>query len=163
MIYVTVSGMSLPFWRLIKKMDEIAGQIDEEVLIQGGADYTPSHAKYVKYLRREEAMNITKDARLVVSHAGAGTIINAIHFAIPIIIVPRLKRLKEHYSDHQLELAKKLESRKGIKVIYDVNVIKDSLDFSEEPNFDSVGKDRLTGAIKQFVDRLARLQARKNG
>jgi len=40
MIFVTVGTHDQGFERLVKKMDEIAGQIDEEVVIQVGyTDY----------------------------------------------------------------------------------------------------------------------------
>lgn len=153
MIFVTVSGMSLPFWRLIKKMDEIAGRIDEEVLIQGGAEYNAVNARYVKYLRREEASDTIRDARLVIAHAGAGTLIKAIAFNTPIVIVPRLKKLKEHHSDHQLELAEKLEGREGIKVVYDVDELEASLDFSIAPK-KSHETNGMIEAISSYINGL---------
>ena len=42
MIFVTVGTHDQGFKRLVKKMDEIAGQIDEEVVMQiGSTDYKP--------------------------------------------------------------------------------------------------------------------------
>lgn len=155
MIYVTVSGLPLSFTRLIEKMDEIAGEIKEEVLIQGVTDYEAKHAKYEKYFPREKAEQLIKNARLVISHAGIGTIICAIQFGTPIIIVPRLQRLKEHYNDHQLEIARAMEGRKGIKVAYDIDKLKDVLNFSEIPQMGS-GRAKLIQTIKSYVDSLTR-------
>ncbi len=163
MIFVTVSLDLHPFHRLIRKMDEIAGQLDEEVIIQGGIDYEAKNAKYLKWIPRNKMQEPVVQARLVVTHAGIGAILLAMQHRKPLIIVPRMKKYKEHHNDHQLQVARQIQGRRGIKVVYDVDNLRDMLDFSEEPNFDSVGKDRLTGAIKQFVDRLARLQVRKNG
>lgn len=150
MIYVSTGGSVLPFLRLIKKMDEIAGEIDEKVIIQGGVNYIAKHAEYKNYLSREEADETVRQARLVISHAGAGITVKAIEFLTPIIIVPRLAKLNEHFNDHQLELATVLEERKGIKVIYDIDLLKEAISFSEisQPG---TGRKKLVEAIREYV------------
>lgn len=152
MIYVTVSGLPLPFMRLIKKMDEIAGNIQEEVIIQSGVDYTAKQAKYAKYFSRKEADQLIERARLVISHAGIGTIICAIQSGTPLIIVPRLKKFNEHYNDHQLEIADAMQQRAGIKVIYDVDELNGVLAFSEIPQI-GTGKAKLVETIKSYVEK----------
>jgi len=150
MIYVSTGGSVLPFLRLIKKMDEIAGEIDEKVIIQGGVNYIAKHAEYKNYLSREEADETVRQARLVISHAGAGITVKAIEFLTPIIIVPRLAKLNEHFNDHQLELATVLEERKGIKVIYDIDLLKEAISFSEIPQ-PGTGRKKLVEAIREYV------------
>lgn len=150
MIYVSTGGSVLPFLRLIKKMDEIAGEIDEKVIIQGGVNYIAKHAEYKNYLSREEADETVRQARLVISHAGVGIAIKAIEFLTPIIIVPRLAKLNEHFNDHQLELATVLEERKGIKVIYDIDLLKEAISFSGIPQ-PGTGRKKLVEAIREYV------------
>lgn len=152
MIFVTVSLDLHPFHRLIRKMDEIAGQLDEEVVIQGGIDYEAKNAKYLKSTSREKALELLTQARLVVSHAGIGTIILAIQHHKPLIIVPRMKKYKEHHNDHQLQVAKQIQGRRGIKVVYDVDNLRDMLDFSEKSSFNSDGTKALTCNIKLFIN-----------
>lgn len=154
MIYVTTSGMPLPFRRLIKKMDDLAGQIAEEVVIQGAVEYEAKSASYFRYFRRHEADEKLRTARLIVSHAGAGTIIKAIEYSTPIIILPRLKSLNEHYSDHQMELARAIEGRKGVKVIYDINELDNILDFNEKPEKAESADSGITQAIKSYINSL---------
>lgn len=154
MIYATTSGMPFPFWRLIKKMDDIAGQIEEEVVIQGAVDYETRNASYFRYFRRHEADDMLRKARLIVSHAGAGTIIKAIEYSTPIIILPRLKKLNEHYSDHQIELARAMDGRKGIKVIYDIDELDNVLDFSEKPENTEGINSGITQDIKSYINSL---------
>lgn len=151
MIYVSTGGSVLPFSRLVTKMDEIAGEINEEVYIQGGLEYNARYAKYSRYFPREKALELMKEARLVVSHAGAGTILDSINVSVPIIIVPRLKKFNEHFNDHQLDLAKVLEGRQGIKVVYDVDKLKEELNFTEIP-VSSSKKINLINAIKSYLE-----------
>lgn len=154
MIYVTASGVPLAFRRLIEKMDKIAADLEEEVIIQGGYDYAAKNATYHKYFPRRQADKHIQNARLIVSHAGIGTIINALQYRKPIIIIPRLKKYNEHFNDHQLEIAEALRERKGIKVIYDVEELEDSLSFSERPDI-GAGRKRLINTIKSYVENIS--------
>ena len=152
MIYTTVSGTPLPFLRLIKTMDEIAGVIGEEVVIQGAIEFDAQNAVYEKYYSREQASKLIKDARLVISHAGIGTIIETIRNQTPLIIVPRRKELNEHFNDHQMEIAKACEDREGIKVIYKVDQLKDAVNFSQAPSKSTEKQIQIINTIKSFVD-----------
>lgn len=48
-------------------------------------------------------------ARMVIAHAGMGTILSALKQDKPIIIVPRLASLKEHRNDHQIATAMRMD------------------------------------------------------
>lgn len=102
MIFVT-TGVQMPFDRLICKMDEIAGRIDEEVIMQiGQSQYIPVHAKYFRLMENDKIKKLNRDARVVVSHAGIGSILTALEQHTPVLILPRLKMLGEAWDDHQL-------------------------------------------------------------
>jgi len=118
-------GMHLQgFERLVKKMDEIAKNIDEEVVIQRGyTKFKPEHAKCFDFKREDYLNEIFKESRLIISHAGAGTILTIMSLGKPCIIVPRLKKYDEHIDDQQIELAEHLK-HKGIKVTYDVDELE---------------------------------------
>ncbi len=111
MIFVTVGLHNQGFDRLIKKMDEIAGTIDEDVIMQiGHTNYTPKNATYFRFKDDfSEIVNLNKNARLVVCHGGAGSIIAALEQKTPVIAVPRLKKFREHLNDHQFEISPGLE------------------------------------------------------
>ena len=52
MIFVTTGTHSQGFDRLIQKMDEIAGKINEEVIMQiGSAKYKPKNAKFFNFIK----------------------------------------------------------------------------------------------------------------
>ena len=77
MIFV-VTGTQLPFDRLIKMLDEIAPQLDEEIVAQvNGSQYLPHHVNTIDILPPDEFDKLFKRARLIVAHAGIGTIISA--------------------------------------------------------------------------------------
>ncbi len=47
----------------------------------------------------------------MISHGGAGTIINALLKKKPVVIVPRMQRFKEHTNNHQVDLALALDAK----------------------------------------------------
>lgn len=114
MIFVTV-GTQLPFDRLINAMDKISSDISEDVIAQiGNTNCTPVNMKYYKSIDPRDFDSILNKCRIVVSHAGIGSILTARRFNKPIIIVPRVARLSEHRNDHQLATAKQVSNKGGI-------------------------------------------------
>lgn len=146
MIFVTI-GVMYGFERLVRKMDEIAGEITEEVVMQiGETAYKPKYSKYFNYVSREEMENFYKTARVVVGHAGVGTITKALEYGKPVIFVPRIKKYKETINDHQLEIAQELESEGAGTIVYEVENLKAALE--------TVKKDRIYQVENSLVERL---------
>lgn len=129
MIFITVGTHNQGFERLVKKMDEIAGKIDEEVVMQiGFTDYEPKNAKWFKFVDIDEIMDFYKNADVIISHAGAGTLLDALSFEKPVIAVPRLKKFGEHIDDQQLELAEALENKGQIMAVYQIDDLERFID-----------------------------------
>jgi UDP-N-acetylglucosamine transferase subunit ALG13 len=104
------------------KMDEIASRIEEEVVMQIGAtDYEPAHARYFRYIDDDTMVEYMQQARLIISHAGAGTLLTLSSVGRSAILVPRLKKFGEAIDDHQLELAGVMAKNGSMTVISDVD------------------------------------------
>jgi UDP-N-acetylglucosamine transferase subunit ALG13 len=102
MILVTVGTHPQGFERLVKAADELAADLDEEVVIQyGSSSYVPQHARGFRWATSQEMERLTTEARVVISHAAAGAIILALHAGKPLVLVPRLKQYNELLDDHQ--------------------------------------------------------------
>lgn len=129
MIFVTVGTRPLGFDRLIKKIDEISGEIDEEVIAQiGSTAYQPKNLEYFTYKKDEKKiLKLYKESRIVISHSGAGTILNLLDLGKPIILVPRLKKYDEIIDDHQLELAEVLQKQGKAIVVYDIEKLENAI------------------------------------
>lgn len=109
MIFVT-TGTQEPFNRLIKVIEEVAPMIDDEIIVQAfGAESKISNVKICSFLTPEEFNNLFVRARLIVSHAGMGTVITALTNNKPLLIMPRMASLGEHRNEHQLATAVKLK------------------------------------------------------
>ena len=158
MIFVTVGNHNEGFDRLIQKIDEIAIDLDEKVVMQTGtATYEPKNAEYFKFCSSREVESLVKEARVVVSHAGAASIINALKYGKPIIIVPRRKKYGEVVDDHQLELASAMSGDRRIKAVYQVEDLPEALN-NVTAVASTAGMDisciRLVAALRQYLEEI---------
>ena len=58
----------------------------------------------------------SRRSRLVVAHAGIGSIVSAAELGRPIVVLPRRAAFGEHTSDHQVETVSRLHGRPGVHV-----------------------------------------------
>lgn len=115
MILVTVGTHEDPFDRLLRAISSLPD--GEEIVVQHGASSVrPENATCVAYLGYDELAALMSRARVVVSHAGVGSIMTALGHGKKPIVVPRLARYGEHVDDHQLELGRRLE-QEGLVVL----------------------------------------------
>ena len=112
MIFVTVGLHPDGFDRLVQAADEMASRVEETVVIQrGGTRYTPRSTPYFDFADEVQMQRWLSEARVVVLHGGAGSILNALRSNKPLVVAPRLKRFREVIDDHQLELAEVLSQQ----------------------------------------------------
>ncbi|HUT59859.1 MAG TPA: glycosyltransferase [Phycisphaerae bacterium] len=131
MIFVTVGTAlkGIDFLRLVREMDRVAGVLDHDVLIQTGpVDYEPEHARFVRYVRFDEARKLFREADLIVGHCGTGTVLNALRFQKPMVIVPRRLDAGElSKDDHQVQLAAGIERMDGVWIVYEVGELESAV------------------------------------
>ena len=154
MIFVTV-GTARDFSRLIKKVDEIAGKIKEEIIVQKGfTKYNPRNCKYFEFVSRGEFLGYIKKTDIVITHAGAGTIIECLKNKKPTITVPRRKKYNEHRNDHQMDVAKELEREGKVLVCYDVKNLGNKIKEIKRLRFEVMGdkESKIKTILQNFID-----------
>ena len=117
MIFVTI-GTSLPFDRLIRAVDALApGWPGEEFFAQiGDGAYEPRNMRFVRMLSAADYAGRIEASRLIVAHAGMGSLITAIDACKPIVVMPRRLVFDEINTDHQAATAKRWIGRRGVHV-----------------------------------------------
>ncbi len=117
MIFVSTGSM-MPFDRLIRAMDDwAAAHPATPVTFQiGKGAYEPRHGAFVRLMPLAAYRERLAAAALFVAHAGMGSIIAAIEAGKPLVMLPRLKALGEHNTDHQLATAATIGARAGLHV-----------------------------------------------
>jgi beta-1,4-N-acetylglucosaminyltransferase len=122
MIFVTVGTHSQGFDRLVRAADELARDLDEAVVIQRGrSTYVPQYAEHVSFIGGGEMDALMSEARVIISHAAAGTILQVLRQGKPLIITPRSKLFREHFDNHQEQLAIALQLSNKAVVLFDPN------------------------------------------
>lgn len=157
MIFVTVGMHPTGFERLVKEMDRIAGKIDEELIMQiGGTKYTPQNAKHFSFATEEELNILCRKARIVVTHGGVGTILNALQERATVVVVPRLKKYHEVIDDHQLVFVQELEKKGRITAVYDVESLEEALRKVDAKPAQLAEDRRLVNALKRYIAKFER-------
>lgn len=96
MIFVTVG--TTRFEELIKKIDEIAIKIDDKIIMQiGKGEYKPKKCKYFTF--KKDITPYLKNANLVITHGGAGTLFELLELKKRVIGVNNKQLIDEHQSD----------------------------------------------------------------
>lgn len=161
MIFATV-GTQLPFDRLLSGLDSwAAAHPGVPVFAQTGlTDRNFRHLACVAQMGQAAFLARIQAARLIVSHAGMGTILTAADLGKPIIIMPRRAKFGEHRSDHQMDTAAEMRGLANVRVAENGEALHRLLDTAFATNFcgDAVlptaGDDRrapLIDCVRDFV------------
>ena len=122
MILVSVGTHNQPFDRLVRAAGELASLVDEQVIVQRGASScAPGNAHCVEFVDAAQMERWLSEARAVVSHAGAGSILGALQAGKPLVLAPRKASLGEVHDDHQFELAGALADRGWAVMVSDLS------------------------------------------
>ncbi len=153
MIFVTV-GTQLPFDRLIKAIDEIAAGLGEPIAAQvGRSKYRPRNFEGIPAFPAHEIDELFRQARLVVGHAGIGTVLNARRHRRPLVVVPRQAKYGEHRNDHQLATCAQLEKRPGIFIAWrtdDLGPLCGNLQLAPPSEDDTSSKEQLIAGLRAY-------------
>ncbi len=120
MIFVTVGTNETPFDRLLLATDRL--ETTEEIVAQHGSSAVrPARAVCVPFLSFDEMVAHVDRARVVVTHAGVGSILLALSRGHVPVVAPRLHRYGEAVDDHQVPLAHRLAERGLVTVVEDLD------------------------------------------
>lgn len=119
MIFVTVGTHQQAFQRLL---DGLGSLPDDELVVQYGYGRPPAAAdEAAAFFGYREILERMERARVVVTHAGVGSILTALRVGHTPVVVPRLHRFGEHVDDHQVELVRRLEEEERVRAAWDVS------------------------------------------
>jgi UDP-N-acetylglucosamine transferase subunit ALG13 len=158
MIFVTV-GTDMPFDRMVRVVDEWArANQRSDVFAQiGETDWKPAHIAYSKFLQPPEFTQRFASATTIVAHAGMGTILSALQWEKPILVMPRRASLGEQRNEHQLATASRLSGLGKINVAMDENELRSRLDrLGELQAREKIGvyaNPALIAALREFIEK----------
>jgi len=158
MILVLLGTQNNSFYRLLEEIEENIKDrtITEEIIVQTGfTKYNSENMKIFDMIPSNEYENYIKEANLIITHGGAGSIIQSIRLGKKVIAVPRLQKYGEHVNDHQIEIIKAFSNRGYIIGINEVPELKQALldvkDFN--PNEFKGNTEKMINIISDFIDK----------
>lgn len=151
LIFVTVGMHTKGFDRLLKKMDEIAVTLNEEVVMQiGHTSFRPEKTKWFDFTTELGIREWCKKARVVVTQP-AMSILDALEQDRPVIVVPRLREYGEVIDNHQLDFARELERAGKVLAVYDVDNLEELLRRTDLKPSSLVKDSRLVDALRKHI------------
>jgi UDP-N-acetylglucosamine transferase subunit ALG13 len=119
MILVTIGTNEQPFDRLVRAAARLGGP--EALVVQHGSSQVPhGRGEWFEFLSFEELSARMAEARVVVCHAGVGSIMLARRCGKRPIVVPRRLHLGEAVDNHQLPIARRLHAGGVVTLLEDV-------------------------------------------
>ncbi|MEP2473674.1 MAG: glycosyltransferase [Paracoccaceae bacterium] len=138
------------------ELDRLGADLDEDIVAQVGPDTTPRQCLKTHATLTPDAFDaLFRQARVVVAHAGIGSILSAKAYRKPLIVMPRRLAHAEHRNDHQLATARQVEAVTGIHVAWDISDLAALLSApSLTPAVPDPGAtaDQLRDRIRDFID-----------
>ena len=156
MIFITLGTQKFQFNRLLIMIDEL---IEEEVITDtvvaqiGYSSYIPKNYQSFEFKSESEINKLMEKANILITHSGIGSITTALRLQKKVIVVPRLKKYKEHVDDHQLEIANAYQEKGFIAVAQNKNELANTL---KEINLNKMKqfipeKSTIISSIQDFI------------
>ena len=158
MVFLATGNWPKGFDRLVRAVDELAGQgvIADQVTAQTGhGSYKPKNLRTIDFCSPGQFEKLIGDSRFVISHAGMGTIIQALKQNKVIVVVPRQKALGEVSNGHQFATARQLEKEGSLLAAYETSELRAKLQHVDD--FVPVrqeGGERIMQTVESFLQNL---------
>ena len=159
MILVLLGTQNNSFHRLLEEIEKNIDldNITDKVVVQAGfTKYNSDKMEIFDMIPQEEMDSLIKEADLIITHGGVGSIMSAVKAGKNVIAVPRLKKYGEHVNDHQLEIINTFKKQGIIVGINDVTELEQALSdvklLGRVPkSFRSAQENRIVQIIDDFI------------
>lgn len=157
MIFITVGTQPQKFSRLFNEVVRLKNEniLTDKIIAQVGPNKIDCDGIVCfDFLPSSKMIKLMKDASLIISHGGTGSIITALKLGKKVIGVPRLAKFDEHINDHQIDLIEQLSKDNYILPLYDISnlytVIQNSKSFV--PTKFVSGTENMITEIRNFIN-----------
>ena len=157
MIFVSVGTNEARFDRLLEAVASLP--FDEELLIQHGhsGHIDRPGAELVDFLTFDAMVDTIRAARVVVTHAGVGSVMVSVANGKRPLVVPRRKAFGEAVDDHQLQLGRRFAHAGLVTLVEDPAELGTAVASAQEaaeivPSASTLAAD-LSGYLEQLIPR----------
>ncbi len=159
MTFVILGTQDKEFKRLLKMVeDEIKNDlIKGEVIVQAGqTKYKSKYMNIFDLIPSTKFNKLIKDADLIITHGGVGSIISALKQDKKVIAIPRESKYQEHVNDHQMEIVEEFSNLGYIKCATNKRELKKTLNEIKDfkPKKYKSNNGRMIKLIENYIDNL---------
>lgn len=149
--FVTVGNATQPFERLLRAVETVTPLLPRPIVVQRGVgDASHPAWEVYEFLPMEGFERLVANSSVLITHAGAGSVIHAIRARKRPIVMARQALLGEHVDDHQLEFAEALAATGKVAVVEDARSLRRVITTSSP-------QDRPTGEQSELVNYISTL------
>jgi glycosyltransferase involved in cell wall biosynthesis/UDP-N-acetylglucosamine transferase subunit ALG13 len=152
-ILVLFGTQKNPFQRLATAVENL--DVPEKIIVQNG--HTPLHNQRIEthqFVNQAKYQQLNKQAKIIITHAGVGSIFQALALGKPVIVVPRLKKHGEHADDHQLAMARDLAQRGYVLLVENLSDLAATVARARnfKPARIALDNSKMLKLIEEFID-----------
>ena len=154
MILVLLGTQNNEFKRLLEEIERNIkiGNITENVIVQSGfTKYESNNMKIIDMIPKDELIKLVKEANIVITHGGVGSIQMALQENKKVIAVPRKSKYGEHVNDHQCQIVKMFNEKGYLIGIDSVDEIEEAL--KKINNFIPIKYEKSESKIINIIDK----------
>lgn len=157
MILVTLGTQDKSFKRLLNAVQKCIDDkvINEEVIVQTGCTkYNSKDMKIFDLMSQEQLDKYRKQARIIITHAGVGSILDSLRLDKKIIAAARLKKYHEHTNNHQLQILNNFANDGYIIKLEnfdDLSSILNNIDSFNPKKYDG-NNEKIKNMIVEFIE-----------
>lgn len=160
MIFITVGTHEQGMERLLKEIDNLIENkiIEDKVIAQiGYSTYKPINYEYEELIGYDHMDKLVRNADIVITHGGPGSIFHPIQYKKIPVVVPRNPDFNEHVDNHQILFTKTLEENKKIIAVYDIKdlgkTIKNYYELAKLCDGNGQGNNDFVKKFSELIDK----------
>ncbi len=154
MILVAVGASQFPFDRLLRAVDELP-RAEPLVVQHGPSAIRPADARCLPFVPLDNLAELVREARIVVTHAGVGSILLSLTNGKRPFVVPRLRAFGETVDDHQLESARRFAQAGLVHLVEDPAGLTEALHAAGDGERNAVvassGEPQLVQELREYL------------
>jgi UDP-N-acetylglucosamine transferase subunit ALG13 len=158
MILVTLGTQDKPFSRLLEAVQRAVdqGALKDRIVVQAGyTKFSSRDMEVFDYIEEEKFAAFLKQADLIITHGGVGTIMTGLREHKKILAAARLAQYKEHHNDHQTQLLEAFARDGYLIYMKDLSDIRPYLKQAETfvPRDYVPNRDYMVQLIRDFIEK----------
>ena len=159
MTLVLLGTQNNSFHRLLEEIQKCIddGTIEDKVVVQAGSTrFESNNMEIFKLIEQNKFNELIKQADIIITHGGVGSIVTSVKLGKKVIAVPRLKKYGEHVNDHQIQIIETFSKQGFIKGIKDVSELEEALKniSTFTPNKLESNTDNIVKIIENFIEKI---------